>query len=133
MLISRKFILVVIVGIIAALNSPSISMANTYNNGQSNNVNFSNVSLRSNPIANNISIDSSHGNANVSSLGNRPRILNGSKTASHYYRVGVSQYEKGNFGKAEYAFKAVLRADGLDKEAIKYLSLIEQKQRDNKK
>ena len=47
MLITRKFILVATVGIITALNSPSISMANTYNNGQSYNVNFSNVSLLS--------------------------------------------------------------------------------------
>jgi len=53
---------------------------------------------------------------------------NASETASHYYRVGVRSFEKGNFQKAQEAFEAVLRADGLDKEAHHYLAVIKKSQ-----
>ena len=57
-------------------------------------------------------------------------ILDGSSTASHYYRVGVRQFEKGNFDKAEYAFNAVLRANGLNQQAHYYLVKINMEQGD---
>ena len=57
-------------------------------------------------------------------------ILDGSSTASHYYRVGVRQFEKGNFDKAEYAFNAVLRANGLNQQAHYYLAKINMEQGD---
>jgi len=52
------------------------------------------------------------------------RVLNGSDTASHYFKVGVNQYKKGNLEKAEQAFEAVLRAKGLNKQAHYYLAKI---------
>ena len=57
-------------------------------------------------------------------------ILDGSSTASHYYRVGVRQFEKGNFDKAEDAFNAVLRANGLNQQAHYYLAKINMEQGD---
>jgi len=63
----------------------------------------------------------------------RKRIGDGSETASHYYRVGVSQYEKGNLENAERAFQSVLRANGLNKQAYYYLARIGEKQGDAEK
>ena len=60
-------------------------------------------------------------------------IAGGSETASHYFRVGVNQYERGNFDKAERAFESVLRSNGLDKQAYYYLTLIIDKQGDASK
>ena len=51
-------------------------------------------------------------------------IGNGSETASFYYSVGVKQFNRKDMEKAERAFKAVLRADGLDKAAHHYLAVI---------
>ena len=72
-------------------------------------------------------------NPAFSSSAVKPRILNGSSTASRYYRVGVRQFEKGNLEKAEKAFKAVLRARGLNKQALYYLTQISAKQGDEAK
>lgn len=52
------------------------------------------------------------------------RLLGASETASHYYRLGVTQYEKGNLNKAERAFEAVLRTRVLNKQAHYYLAKI---------
>ncbi len=79
------------------------------------------------------SIRGQHFNPNFSGTAVKPRILNGSSTASYYYRVGVSQFEKGNFEKAERAFEAVLRAKGLNKQALYYLTQISEKQGDDAK
>jgi len=45
-------------------------------------------------------------------------------TEFHYLRVGVNQFKKGNYDKAEYAFKAVLRADTKNIYAKQYLYVI---------
>ena len=55
-------------------------------------------------------------------------LSNGSSTATKYYKFGVSRFEKGNLESAEKAFKAVLRANGLDKQAYYYLAKIKEKQ-----
>lgn len=49
-------------------------------------------------------------------------VLDGSSTATHYYLAGVSQFEKGQYEKAELSFKAVLRAKGLNQQAHYYLA-----------
>ena len=71
---------------------------------------------------NNVAADNSHRSNRI--------ILDSSSTASHYYRVGVRQFEKGNFDKAEYAFNAVLRANGLNQQAHYYLAKINMEQGD---
>ena len=80
---------------------------------------------------NNVAADNRY-RGTVSGSYHRPNriILDGSSTASHYYRVGVRQFEKGNFDKAEYAFNAVLRANGLNQQAHYYLAKINMEQGD---
>ena len=39
-------------------------------------------------------------------------VLDGSETASRYFRKGLKNFEKGNLEKSEYAFRGVLRAQG---------------------
>ncbi|MEP6342580.1 MAG: hypothetical protein ABJ275_04630 [Maricaulaceae bacterium] len=56
-----------------------------------------------------------------------------SSTASFYYRVGVNNFKKGHMEKAERAFKAVLRADGLDTQANFYLAKIKLQEGDESK
>ena len=58
------------------------------------------------------------------------RFSGASDTASFYYRVGVRQFEKGNFDRAEEAFNAVLLADGLNRQAHYYLAKINIEQGD---
>jgi len=60
----------------------------------------------------------------------RLRFPNASETASHYFRVGVKNFNKGNLKRAEEAFNAVLRADGLDYPAHYYLAKIKLAQGD---
>lgn len=64
----------------------------------------------------------------ISTMPKSQRIGNGSSTATKYYKFGVKYYERNDLDKAEYAFKAVLRADGLDKQALYYLAKIAEKQ-----
>jgi len=45
-------------------------------------------------------------------------------TKLHYLKVGVNEFEKGNYDKAEFAFKAVLRADTDNVYAKQYLYVI---------
>lgn len=49
---------------------------------------------------------------------------NFSETAGFYFKVGVNNFERGELDKAEQAFKAVLRANGLNKQAHYYLALL---------
>ena len=54
----------------------------------------------------------------------RSTYLNGSTTATYFYRKGVRNFERGNIEKAEKAFEAVLRTNGLDRQAYLYLAKI---------
>ena len=63
-------------------------------------------------------------------LSSYQRLSGASDTASFYYRVGVRQFEKGNFDRAEEAFNAVLLADGLNQQAHYYLAKINIEQGD---
>lgn len=45
-------------------------------------------------------------------------------TEIKYMKIGITQFEKGNYDKAEYAFKAVLRADTDNVYAKQYLYVI---------
>jgi len=56
--------------------------------------------------------------------------LDGSTTATHFYKVGLSRYKKGKLEKAEQSFKAVLRTKGLNKQAYFYLAKIKEQQGD---
>lgn len=58
----------------------------------------------------------------------RNRIPNASSTAAFYYNQGVKAFEAGKYDKAERDFKATLRADGLDKQAMWYLAKIKEQQ-----
>ena len=60
-------------------------------------------------------------------------FLDGSITATQYYKAGLNRYNKGKLRKAEESFKAVLRARGLNKQALFYLAKIKQKQGDIEK
>ena len=55
-------------------------------------------------------------------------FLDGSITATQFYKAGLNRYKKGKFDKAEESFKAVLRARGLNKQALFYLAKIKQEQ-----
>lgn len=67
----------------------------------------------------------------LSRLGDRQFRINGaSETASYYYITGIRQFEKENYDRAERAFKAVLRADGLNKAALHYLVAVSVKKGD---
>ena len=60
-----------------------------------------------------------------------PMLLNSSETATFFYKKGLKHFEKGNLEKSEYAFRAVLRADGskeMDRVTLSYLTLISEKQ-----
>jgi len=63
---------------------------------------------------------------NVNSAGYQHTILDGSTTASFFYKRGIKNYEKGDLEKAEQAFKASLRAKGLDLLSVHYLAVINQ-------
>ena len=54
----------------------------------------------------------------------RSTYLDGSTTATYFYRKGVRNFERGNIEKAEKAFEAVLRTNGLDRQAYLYLAKI---------
>ena len=69
-------------------------------------------------------------NASTGSLSTFQRLPGASDTASFYYRVGVRQFEKGNLDRAEDAFNAVLRANGLNQQAHYYLVKINMEQGD---
>ena len=56
--------------------------------------------------------------------------LDGSITATQFYKAGINRYKKGKIEKAVESFKAVLRANGLDKQAYFYLAKIKQQQGD---
>ena len=55
-------------------------------------------------------------------------IGNGSETATKFYRFGLKHYTNGELDKAEQDFKAVLRAKGLNKQALYYLAKVSQEQ-----
>ena len=60
-----------------------------------------------------------------------PMLLNSSETATFFYKKGLKHFQKGNLEKSEYAFRAVLRADGskeMDRLTLSYLTLISEKQ-----
>lgn len=60
-----------------------------------------------------------------------PMLLNSSETATFFYKKGLKHFEKGNLEKSEYAFRAVLRADGskeMNRVTLSYLTLISEKQ-----
>ncbi|MEL6686655.1 MAG: hypothetical protein AAFP97_03430 [Pseudomonadota bacterium] len=61
---------------------------------------------------------------------NSRRILDGSETASFFFRKGVRAFEKDDLDKAEQAFRASLRADGLDALSLHYLVIINDRQGD---
>lgn len=58
------------------------------------------------------------------------RYLDGSSTATFFYRKGVRNFERGNMAKAEKAFEAVLRTNGLDRLAYFYLAKINAQKND---
>lgn len=47
-------------------------------------------------------------------------------TETHYMRVGISQFEKGNYTKSKRAFEAVLRAKPDNARARIYLEIVNQ-------
>lgn len=61
------------------------------------------------------------------------KLLDGSTTATKYFYSGVRSFESGNLEDAEAAFKAALRARGLDQPSLHYLVVINDKQGDDAK
>ena len=57
-------------------------------------------------------------------------ILDGSETASFFFRKGVKAFERDELDKAEQAFRASLRANGLDAPSLHYLVIINDRQGD---
>ena len=70
------------------------------------------------------------GNWGPQGVYNNGRLLDGSETATFFYRKGVKRFEDGKLDRAEEAFRAVLRADGLDRLALHYLVIINDAQGD---
>jgi hypothetical protein len=58
------------------------------------------------------------------------RFLDGSETATFFFRKGVRAFDAGELDKAEEAFRASLRADGLDRLSLHYLVIINDRQGD---
>lgn len=58
------------------------------------------------------------------------RFLDGSETATFFYKKGVRLFEKGDFDSAKTAFRATLRANGLDRLSLHYLVIISHNQGD---
>ncbi len=61
------------------------------------------------------------------------KLLDGSTTATKYFYSGLKKFEEGNLEDAENAFKASLRARGLDQQSLHYLVVINDKQGDDAK
>lgn len=120
----RKSVIITAIASLATLASTSVSSANPYYGGSSPGFSSSGYS------------SSSLGVNQTPAQQSRLNAIQGSNvkgTASHYFRVGQAEFEKGNFEKAEYAFNAVLRAQGLNKQANYYLAKIGQAQGDEAK
>jgi len=126
MTLMRKMTILTIVGLMAGLSYAPNSIAKSASYSSTNGLSYSSLSVRSTSSIRG-PLNTSYGNE-FGNIHTKSRILNGSSTASHYYRVGVKEFEKENLDKAENAFNAVLRADGLDKEALLYLTKIKKKQ-----
>jgi len=88
------------------------------------------ISMMSSPVmANSYATSSSghsfrSGNFSGQHIVGQGAIYSNASTHMFYYKVGVTQFEKGNLNKAERAFKAVLRSRGPKKEAYLYLAKI---------
>jgi len=124
MSLKSKILIPVAAGVLLAAGTVASSFANssTYTGSPST-------------YTGNGSISVAVGQASIHSSGNqfgqeRFRLPGGSDTASHYFRVGVKQFEKGNLDRAEEAFNAVLLANGLNQQAHYYLAKINIEQGD---
>jgi len=116
----NKFPLMVIVGILATAICTQDSSANTKNQ----------------TLGQTMSIPTLAGGTttNIGRIGlvSKDYVSSASSTANYFYKLGMKHYEKGNLDKAEKAFQAVLRADGLDLEATHFLALIGVKHFENR-
>ncbi len=125
-----SFLSATILGAALTLSFSSASFANSSNYAGSTSTNTAHSSSsygrQGNGVSNFYGTDrpTNFASAHSSTIGNA------SDTASFYYKTGVRHFEKGSLDKAEYAFKAVLRANGLNSEANYYLARINQKQGD---
>jgi len=77
---------------------------------------------------NNFTNNSNTATGHIPNTNSRYYSPNASSQANFFYKIGVRNYERGNFEKAEKAFQGVLRTKGLDAEAYYYLTVISQKQ-----
>jgi len=87
----------------------------------------------SSPIASEASVPLYSSAYNLTTDIRQNTVGNGSETASFYYKIGVSSFEKGNLDKAEIAFEKVLLARGLNQQAHYYLAFIAEQKGDDRK
>jgi len=120
----RKTTILASISILTALAAATSSSANPAYHGQSYGTSFDNSSSHNYGVTD----VTTRGRIGVYFSDSRRNLPNASETASFYYRVGVKHFKKADFKESERAFQAVLRAKGLNQEAYRYLSMINQKQ-----
>ena len=116
---SSKFAIITIAALSFAI--PSISFSNQVGNPDATNA----------PTSDEDAVDIHNGYRVKGRLDNRVGSGNGrfaSSTSSFYFRLGVKKYKEEQWEEAEKAFEAVLRANGLNKQANFYLAHINSKQ-----
>jgi len=121
----RKTTILASISILTTLAAATSSSANPAYHDQSYGTSFSGISSSLKSISGVVDIGTHNSFLNSTV---RYILPNASETASFYYRVGVKHFKKADFKESERAFQAVLRAKGLNQEAYRYLSMINQKQ-----
>lgn len=122
MSLRSKILIPAAAGALLVAGTAAASFANTYS-GQT-----THPAVRYNTTSVFVGEGSIYGSGNR--FGVTTSLPGASETATHYYRVGVKKFEKGNLERAEQAFNAVLRADGLNEQAHFYLAKIKMQQGD---
>jgi len=121
----RKATILAATGLIAGLSyAPQSAASSAYNNGSKSTATGYTSQAASSATTY---------NAGPTSYLFQDTILDGSITATQFYKAGIRRFNKGKFDKAEESFKAVLRANGLNKQAYFYLAKIKEQQGDSEK